>query len=100
MEHMKYTLQNKKKYGEHWQLEFILVCILLCCVVKLSKNLWRENMNIEIVSFTDRTIKAIDVMKLYNDAGWWEERQEKEIENMLEKVQSVGAWKDGTLIGF
>lgn len=57
-------------------------------------------MNIEILSFTDRTIKAIDVMKLYNDAGWWEERQEHEIENMLRVVPSVGAWIGDILIGF
>jgi ribosomal protein S18 acetylase RimI-like enzyme len=57
-------------------------------------------LNIEILSFTDRTIKAIDVMKLYNDAGWWEERQEQEIENMLRVVPSVGVWIGDTLIGF
>ncbi len=57
-------------------------------------------MNIEIVSFTDRTIQAIDVMKLYHDAGWWEERQEQAIENMLREVPSVGAWIGDTLIGF
>ncbi|MFD1738863.1 GNAT family N-acetyltransferase [Bacillus salitolerans] len=39
-------------------------------------------------------------MKLYNDVGWWEERQEQDIEDMLNKVQSVGAWQDDTLIGF
>ena len=57
-------------------------------------------MNIEILSFTDRTIQAIDVMKLYNDAGWWGERQEQAIENMLREVPSVGAWIGDTLIGF
>ncbi|MEO4054733.1 GNAT family N-acetyltransferase [Solibacillus sp. CAU 1738] len=39
-------------------------------------------------------------MKLYNDAGWWEERQEQDIENMLRDVLSVGAWIGDTLIGF
>ncbi|WP_132747057.1 GNAT family N-acetyltransferase [Scopulibacillus darangshiensis] len=39
-------------------------------------------------------------MILYNDVGWWEERKEQEIEEMLNKVQSVGAWKDDALIGF
>ncbi|TCP24501.1 acetyltransferase (GNAT) family protein [Scopulibacillus darangshiensis] len=57
-------------------------------------------MNIEILSFTKRPIKPIDIMILYNDVGWWEERKEQEIEEMLNKVQSVGAWKDDALIGF
>lgn len=57
-------------------------------------------MNTEILSFNEKTIKAIDVMRLYNDVGWWEERPEQDIEEMLNKVQSVGAWQDDTLIGF
>lgn len=59
-----------------------------------------QNLNIEISTFTERQIKAIDVMRLYNDVGWWEERLEKDIEEMLNKVPSVGAWNDDTLIGF
>ncbi|MDX8363379.1 GNAT family N-acetyltransferase [Cytobacillus sp. IB215316] len=39
-------------------------------------------------------------MKLYNDVSWWGERQEQDIEEMLIKGQSVGAWIDGTLVGF
>ncbi|WP_062110252.1 GNAT family N-acetyltransferase [Bacillus niameyensis] len=39
-------------------------------------------------------------MKLYKDADWWEERLEEDIEEMLKKDQSVGAWKADTLIGF
>ncbi|UFU01322.1 GNAT family N-acetyltransferase [Radiobacillus kanasensis] len=39
-------------------------------------------------------------MKLYEDAGWWEERTELEIEKMLERVSSVGAWKSDSLVGF
>lgn len=57
-------------------------------------------MKIEIASFGDRPIKAEDVMTLYKDAGWWEERQEQEIEEMLRSVQSVGAWRGDTLVGF
>jgi predicted GNAT family N-acyltransferase len=57
-------------------------------------------LNTEILSFTERRIKAIDVKRLYNDVDWWEERQEQDIDDMLNKVQSVGAWKDETLIGF
>lgn len=57
-------------------------------------------MNIEILSFTERRIKANDVKMLYNDVGWWEERTEQDIEEMLIQEQSVGAWKGDTLIGF
>jgi predicted GNAT family N-acyltransferase len=57
-------------------------------------------LSIEIWSSTERAIKAIDVMKLYKDVGWWGDRLEQDIEDMLGKVQSVGAWKDETLIGF
>src|SRR5699024_12874888 len=39
-------------------------------------------------------------MKLYKDAGWWKERREQDIEKMLKSVISIGAWKDGTRIGF
>lgn len=57
-------------------------------------------MNIGILSFSDRIIKASDVIRLYNDAGWWEDRLEVDIEAMLNKELSVGAWEDDTLIGF
>jgi predicted GNAT family N-acyltransferase len=57
-------------------------------------------LNAEILSFTERRIKATDVMRLYNDVDWWRERLEQDIEEMLNQVQSVGAWKDETLIGF
>ncbi|MFC5464283.1 hypothetical protein [Lederbergia graminis] len=52
------------------------------------------------MSFTERRIKASYVIRLYNDVDWWKERQEQDIEDMLNKVQSVGAWKDETLFGF
>jgi ribosomal protein S18 acetylase RimI-like enzyme len=57
-------------------------------------------LNIEILSFSERKIKTSDVIRLYNDAGWWEERLEEDIEEMLNKELSVGAWEDDTLIGF
>lgn len=57
-------------------------------------------MNIGILSFSDRKIKASDVIRLYNDAGWWDDRLEEDIEAMLNKELSVGAWEDATLIGF
>ena len=52
------------------------------------------------MSFSERPISASELMKLYKNTGWWGERQEQEIEKMLKRVISVGAWKDGTLIGF
>ena len=57
-------------------------------------------MNIVILSNTDKKIKANDLIKLYQYVGWWEERKQQDIEDMLLKVKSVGAWKDDTLIGF
>jgi ribosomal protein S18 acetylase RimI-like enzyme len=57
-------------------------------------------LNIEILSFSERKIKTSDVIRLYNDAGWWEERLEEDIEEMLNKELSVGAWEEDTLIGF
>jgi ribosomal protein S18 acetylase RimI-like enzyme len=54
----------------------------------------------KILSYTERKIRASDVTRLYNDVGWWEERVEQDIEEMLNRVQSVGAWKNDTLIGF
>lgn len=57
-------------------------------------------MDTKILSYTERKIRASDVTRLYNDVGWWEERVEQDIEEMLNRVQSVGAWKNDTLIGF
>jgi ribosomal protein S18 acetylase RimI-like enzyme len=57
-------------------------------------------LNIGILSFSERKIKTSDVIRLYNDAGWWEDRLEEVIEEMLNKELSVGAWEDDTLIGF
>lgn len=57
-------------------------------------------MKVEYISFSERPISASELMKLYKNTGWWGERQEQDIEKMLKRVISVGAWKDGTLIGF
>ncbi|WP_418937079.1 GNAT family N-acetyltransferase [Metabacillus fastidiosus] len=59
-----------------------------------------NSLSLEILSSSERSIKAIEIMKLYNNADWWGEREEKDIEKMLSQEISVGAWKDGTLIGF
>ncbi|WP_143469673.1 GNAT family N-acetyltransferase [Lentibacillus sediminis] len=39
-------------------------------------------------------------MTLYRNAGWWEERNEQDIDRMLSQVISVGAWKNDVLVGF
>jgi ribosomal protein S18 acetylase RimI-like enzyme len=58
------------------------------------------NLTVEIWSFTEKRIKANELKELYNNAGWWVERKEQEIDKMLEQDVSVGAWKDDELIGF
>ncbi|WP_156509937.1 GNAT family N-acetyltransferase [Rossellomorea aquimaris] len=52
------------------------------------------------MSFNERPINATELIKLYSNAGWWEERKEREIEEMLKRVISVGVWKNNVLIGF
>lgn len=57
-------------------------------------------MKVEYQSYDERKIHAPELMNLYRCAGWWEERQRTDIDRMLESTISVGAWKDGELIGF
>jgi predicted GNAT family N-acyltransferase len=57
-------------------------------------------LTIEILSYSEKVIKSNDVSRLYQDAGWWEDRLEEDIEMMLNNERSVGAWEDDTLIGF
>ncbi|WP_316569509.1 GNAT family N-acetyltransferase [Neobacillus sp. YIM B06451] len=57
-------------------------------------------MGIQILTYSEKPIKAEDVMRLYQDAGWWPEREEGNIELMLANGQSVGAWDGEVLIGF
>ncbi|TYS18661.1 GNAT family N-acetyltransferase [Rossellomorea vietnamensis] len=57
-------------------------------------------MNIKILSYQEKEIKACDIASLYKDAGWWEERGNGDIEKMLKAQISVGAWKEDALIGF
>ncbi|WP_419150404.1 GNAT family N-acetyltransferase [Lysinibacillus xylanilyticus] len=54
----------------------------------------------QFLSFSERPIKGTELMMLYKNAGWWAERKENDIENMLKKDISIGAWIDGNLIGF
>ncbi|GAA0339068.1 GNAT family N-acetyltransferase [Bacillus carboniphilus] len=48
----------------------------------------------------EKPIPAKLLKDLYQNAGWWDERSEEDIESMLMNVISVGAWKDGVLVGF
>ncbi len=54
----------------------------------------------EINSYDERVIPAKSVIRLYQDVGWWEDRKESEIEDILERTISVGAWIDDELVGF
>ena len=57
-------------------------------------------MTVEICNYIERPIKAKELMNLYNNVGWWEERKEQDIDKMLKQEGSVGAWKNDVLIGF
>ncbi|MEL3971899.1 GNAT family N-acetyltransferase [Rossellomorea oryzaecorticis] len=57
-------------------------------------------MKVDVLSFQEKPINAIELIKLYKGAGWWEGRKEQDIEEMLKQVNSVGAWNKGELIGF
>lgn len=59
-----------------------------------------ENMNIEYLTYNQKPISAKALMELYKDACWWEERKEKDIEQILKLSISVGAWEGQRLIGF
>ncbi|GGA67869.1 N-acetyltransferase [Ornithinibacillus halotolerans] len=54
----------------------------------------------QVKSYIERPIPAKQVKELYNHIGWWEEREESDIQRMLEQGISVGAWQGNELIGF
>ncbi|MDP5274897.1 GNAT family N-acetyltransferase [Chengkuizengella axinellae] len=39
-------------------------------------------------------------MKLYQNAGWWSERNEQDINLVLKSAIYVGAWQNDELVGF
>ncbi len=45
-------------------------------------------------------IRAQAVRALYANAGWWPERQEQEITQVLDSGPAVGAWDGELLVGF
>lgn len=49
---------------------------------------------------TEKPILQSDLMGLYQDAGWWTNRDENGILQLLVSGVAVGAWKDDILIGF
>jgi len=57
-------------------------------------------MELLYLSYSERPIMPSQLMKLYKDASWWEERKDTDIKNILESGISVGVWKDNDLIGF
>ncbi len=38
----------------------------------------------QFLSFSERPFKGTELMMLYKNAGWWEERNEQDMEEMLE----------------
>ena len=57
-------------------------------------------MKLEFLSYSEKEFKAEDVIRIYKDAGWWQERNEQDIDKMLKNEISVGAWSNYMLIGF
>ena len=52
------------------------------------------------LSLYERPISGSELMMLYKNAGWWEERKEQDIEEILKQDMSIGVWSDNNLIGF
>jgi GNAT superfamily N-acetyltransferase len=49
---------------------------------------------------TEKPILQSELMGLYQEAGWWPNRDENGILQLLVSGVAVGAWKDDILIGF
>lgn len=54
----------------------------------------------EIALHQQHPIHAQAVCALYDSAGWWPERQEQEITQVLDSGPAVGAWDGELLVGF
>ena len=57
-------------------------------------------MKIAIKSNTEKPIDATSLLPLYANAGWWSERSEQDVNQMLQSAICVGAWEGDRLIGF
>jgi ribosomal protein S18 acetylase RimI-like enzyme len=55
---------------------------------------------IVVLSYTERTIPAEQVLALYGAAQWWPERTSEQVDRMMRGSPAVGAWQGGQLIGF
>jgi GNAT superfamily N-acetyltransferase len=57
-------------------------------------------MPLEYLSLKEREIDPADLMRLYRQEDWWEERKETEIHRVLHGGDAVGAWNGNELVGF
>lgn len=64
------------------------------------KNWGGTSVPVQYLSFKERQIEPADLMRLYRQADWWEEREETQIKKVLNGGIAVGAWNDNELIGF
>ncbi len=54
----------------------------------------------EIAFHRQHPISAQAVRILYDSAGWWPERREEEITQILDSGPAIGAWDGELLVGF
>lgn len=54
----------------------------------------------QVLTNSEKIITATDVIKLYENVGWWEEREQEEINLMLQHGIYVGVWENDVLVGF
>lgn len=60
---------------------------------------WGANM-VSIYLHKEKEMSPTQIMQLYQDAGWWPERNEKGIDQILNSSIAVGAWDGEQLVGF
>lgn len=57
-------------------------------------------MALEVVAHRTRPIPASAVRDLYNQEGWWPERNDGKLAEVIANGPAVGAWDGDQLIGF
>jgi len=55
---------------------------------------------IAVASQHERPIPAAAVCRLYRHVGWWPQRSEADVAQVLARGPAIGAWDDETLVGF
>ncbi len=55
---------------------------------------------VAVLSYSERTIPADQVLALYHAAQWWPERTPDQVGAVLRGSPAVGAWRGGQLVGF